>query len=192
MELETYEWDSTWIEHTEETGKKRVFYIGDSISNALRRECTAASGNEILFDGFASSKAVDNDYLCDSLRLFAGQLPSVSAVLFNSGLHGWHLADDSAYPGYYEKTINFLQGEFPSVPVIPVLTTRHGNGEFQKRVLARNEAVKKIAERLSLPVIDLFTESQKYADCQLDDCHFNGEANKKLAAFLVCEVKKYL
>lgn len=67
---ETYEWDNIWIEHANETECKRAAYIGDSISVGTRRIATARTNEEILFDGFGTSKALDNPYFKDSIRLF--------------------------------------------------------------------------------------------------------------------------
>ena len=85
--LETYEWDNTWLERITEKNKKRVLYIGDSISCGIRRFATDAAGGEILFDGFGTSKAIDNPFYFDSIRLFAAQEGERSAVLFNNGLN---------------------------------------------------------------------------------------------------------
>ena len=94
---ETYEWDDMWIDHANETDRKRAAYIGDSISVGTRRIATARTNEEILFDGFGTSKALDNPYFKDSIRLFFKQLPNVDTVLFNNGLHGWHLNDETEY-----------------------------------------------------------------------------------------------
>ena len=89
--LEKYEWDNLWIESTDENESNRVLYIGDSISCGTRNIATMQTQKEILFDGFASSKAVDNPFLKESISLFISQLPKLEMILFNSGLHGWHL-----------------------------------------------------------------------------------------------------
>ena len=41
---------------------------------------------KILFDGFGSSKALDNPFLKEAVRLFGLQLPKIDLVLFNNGL----------------------------------------------------------------------------------------------------------
>ena len=42
--LEMYEWDNTWWEQAPDTDRKRVLYIGDSISCGIRRIATEVSG----------------------------------------------------------------------------------------------------------------------------------------------------
>ena len=85
-----------------------MLYIGDSISCATRRIATATARGEIFFDGFGTSKALDNSYYTDSLHLFAQQQGERKVVLFNNGLHGWHLDDESEYSKEYEKMICFF------------------------------------------------------------------------------------
>ena len=71
--LETYEFDNVWWEHANTKGTPRVLYIGDSISCGTRRKATEVAENKIFFDGFGTSKALDNPYFADSIRMFAKQ-----------------------------------------------------------------------------------------------------------------------
>ena len=59
----------------------------------------------------------------ESIRIFAKQQGYRNAVIFNNGLHGWHIDDNHQYPYYYEETINFLLDEFKDTPIAIVLTT---------------------------------------------------------------------
>ena len=96
--LETYEWDNVWFEHTEIETPDRVLYIGDSISCATRTVATELSGYSVIFDGFGTSKGLDNPYYKPSLKAFAIQEPRRDAIIFNNGLHGWHLAEPTDRP----------------------------------------------------------------------------------------------
>ena len=98
---ETYEWDNVWISHADELSRNRVLYIGDSISCGIRNIATRLSDEKILFDGFGTSKGIDNPFFKDSLKLFAAQESKREAVIFNNGLHGWHLDDEKEYKVYY-------------------------------------------------------------------------------------------
>jgi hypothetical protein len=60
--LETYEWDNTWWDHAGTEGVPRVLLIGDSISVGTRRVATATAEEKIYFDGYGTSKALDNPY----------------------------------------------------------------------------------------------------------------------------------
>ena len=183
--LEMYEWDNVWWEQAPNVIKPRVLYIGDSISCGIRRIATNLSGEEILFDGFGTSKAVDNLYFADTLRLFGKQQGTRKLVLFNNGLHGFHLSDREEYKGYYEKMVKFLMEEYRDIPIALVLTTSVADSD-NERVIARNESVKVIAEKYNLPVIDLYSVSVQYGKMHsADGVHYTEEGYEKLAQKLL-------
>ena len=188
--LETYEWDNTWIEHA---GKEieRVLYVGDSISCNIRRLATEKAQG-LFFDGFGTSKAVDNPFLCESVSIFAKQQGDRKAVLFNNGLHGWHLEDESEYARWYEDTVRFLIEEFSGTPIVLVLTTHVADEQRNARVLTRNRVVREIAEKYGLSVIDLYTPSMESAHLLRDGVHYLPEGNDILAQALVNGVKELL
>ena len=63
--LETFEWDSVWMEHAEDTAAPRLLYIGDSISIPTRAHLNRIFGEAARVDGFATSKAADNPFFAD-------------------------------------------------------------------------------------------------------------------------------
>ena len=191
LALEDLEWDNTWWEQAPDKFLPRVLYIGDSISCGTRRQATFAAESKILFDGFGSSKALDNPYFEDSLRLFAKQQGYRQAVLFNNGLHGWHLEDSGSYAEYYLKTLRFLKAEFKNTPVAVVLTTAVSDPVRNERVKERNKAALSAAAQIGCHVIDLFSVSVKYSHLRSGDgVHFSDEGYTKLAEKIVKEVKR--
>ena len=185
--LETYDWDSTWICHTEREEARRVLYIGDSISCALRTVLTPLSGEEMLFDGFGTSKAVDNPLFCPMLRLFMQEEKRRDLILFNNGLHGFHLEDTEAYAAAYENTVREILSMAPSTPLILVLSTY--TSTEPERVPLRNEAVRKIAKRLALPVLDLYTTSLEHQELLSEDgVHFTPEGYEVLARKILSDL----
>ena len=68
--LETYEWDSFWVEHTEDAIAPRILYIGDSISIPTRVELNRLLGGRIRVDSVSTSKALDNPALIETIRVF--------------------------------------------------------------------------------------------------------------------------
>ena len=187
--LETYEWDNVWWEQTNKTDIPRVLYIGDSISCGTRTRATAAAQGKLLFDGFGTSKALDNPYFKDTLRLFTRQQESRCAILFNNGLHGWHLQDDSEYKQYYEEMIQFLLQEFPGTPLLLVLTTHVANAERDARVVIRNGVVTELAKQYGLPTVDLFAITKEHDDLFTDGVHLKPDGYVLLAEELVKSVQ---
>lgn len=188
--LETYEWDNVWIEQTEKTDAKRVLYIGDSISCGTRNIATRESGEEYLFDGFGTSKALDNPFFFNSVRLFSKQLTDIQTVIFNNGLHGWHLDDETEYRNFYEKAIEFMLREFEGKKIFLVLTTSVADAEREKRVLARNKVAVELAQKYNLPVIDLYSVSVENVSLRIDDgVHFSGAGYVKFAEKILNDIK---
>lgn len=190
--LERYEWDNVWWEQTLDTVRPRVLYIGDSISCNIRQIATRRSNDTILFDGVGTSKAVDNEYFQVGIQLFGKQQKKRNVVLFNNGLHGFHLNDTDAYKKYYEEMVRFLLQEFHGTAIALVLTTCV-IGERNQRVIARNSVVKRLAEKYELPVIDLYEVSEKYLKLISDDgVHFTQKGYEKLADGILAHMEDVL
>ena len=170
-----------------------MLYIGDSISCATRRTATSASEDKILFDGFGTSKALDNPFFFDFVRIFAKQQKYRNAVLFNNGLHGWHLNDDVQYPYYFEEAVRFLLEEFKDTPVAIVLTTSVSDAEREQRVKRRNEAARRIADQYGLPVIDLYSVSAEFSALRkADGVHFTDAGYQKFAEQILRDVNAFI
>ena len=176
--LETYEWDNVWWEQANTDKENRVLYIGDSISCPTRRMATEMAEGRLLFDGFGTSKALDNPFFYDSLSLFGKQQGKRDAIVFNNGLHGWHLSDMQDYPKYYEKMIEFLMREFSEARLYLALTTFVKDSERNARVIRRNAEVLKLAEKYGVPVIDLYSATEGRVDLLTDGVHFSNEGYK--------------
>ncbi len=183
--VETYEWDNTWLDHADDGETPRVLYIGDSISCNCRRVATELAEGNLLFDGFGTSKALDNPFFKESICLFAAQQGRRCALLFNNGLHGWHLEDETDYRHLYEQTVKFLLSEFAGTPLYIVLTTHVSDQARNARVEARNRVAAEIAKAHGLPVIDLYAVSLTAKEYLRDGVHYHPEGNRLLARFIV-------
>ena len=187
--LETYEWDNVWWDQADKDDVTRVLYIGDSISCGTRRVATEMAG-DLYFDGLGTSKAVDNPYFFDTVSIFGHQQASRSAVLFNNGLHGWHLDDETEYKAYYDKLVQFLMTEFESTPVYLLYTTHVADKSRDERVVKRNKAVLEIADKYGLQVIDLYTpvfENPQFLSA--DGVHLTKEGYQLLATTILNALK---
>ncbi len=178
--LETYEWDNVWWEQTDNETAKRILYIGDSISCGTRHLITNLSESKILCDGFGTSKALDNPYFKPSLELFMKQQSKCDVILFNNGLHGWHLSDEE-YEKYYDEMLLFLLKTKKQIFIL--LTTDdivHPNRT--EIVKARNKMATLLAQKYNLPVIDLYTVARNNPELHVPDgVHFNPDGYKLLA-----------
>lgn len=185
-ELETFEWDNVWLDHITDPTLPRILYIGDSISCGTRRVATIASGEKLLFDGFGTSKALDNPYFKESLLLFARQQPHRNAIIINNGLHGWHINDGEEYKNLYKNMLEFLMENFKDTPLYIVTTTHVANPEREQRVIARNKMALELAKELNLGVIDFYDLSAKNPELVGGDgVHFTPYGYKALAETLL-------
>lgn len=183
---ERYEWDNVWIEYAIGHTGYHVLYIGDSISCQTRRIATAQTEERILFDGFGTSKGIDNPYFKNAIDVFAKQLPATDLVIFNNGLHGYHLNDTEEYGFYYEEMVRFLMERFQNVPLYIALTTCVRNEDEMKRMIQRNKTASEIADRHQIPVIDLFTITAENKHLLKEDgVHFLPEGYELVASTII-------
>ena len=114
-------------------------------------------------------------------------------VLFNNGLHGWHLDDETDYAKEYEKMICFLLKEFEGTPILLLLTTHVTNKERDVRVQVRNRIVCELAEKYSLPTIDLYTLTKEHEELIGNDgVHLTKEGYEILAGTLLSKVREFI
>lgn len=190
--LETYEWDSVWWEQAPDNEKKRVLYIGDSISCGIRHIATELSNGEILFDGFGTSKAIDNPYFKESIHLFAAQERYRDLVLFNNGLHGWHLSA-AEFEKYYADMLSFLKNEFPDTPIVIALSTSLVDEEKDKRVIEYNAVAERLAKGNGFPIIDLYSATIGKKEMHISDgVHFTEDGYRTLAKIIVENVNAFI
>ena len=173
--LERLEWDRTWFQDTQLTDCSRLIMIGDSIANGITETFNDVLHWKYPVDSYTSSKALDNPALIPTIRVFMSQETHYNAIVFNNGLHGFHLADETEYAQYYEKIIAFLQETYPDKPLYLSLTTYLRNPEQNERVIVRNKVSLAIAEKFDLPVIDLYSVAKNNADLLArDGVHFTS------------------
>ena len=188
--LETFEWDNVWFEHTENSDAKRILYIGDSISVGTRGWVTSLSGEEILCDGFATSKALDNPFFKPSLEIFMAQESRFDGILINNGLHGWHLSDGE-YEKNYEEMLCFLSEK--GKPIYVLLTTMlPADAERDKIVCRRNEIASSLAAKYGISVVDLYSVTKKHREFYTgDSVHLEQDGYKLLAERILEAVRNY-
>lgn len=189
--LESYEWDKMWLDLPEKKEAKRVFYVGDSISVGTQKKLTTLLGDGVCVDNYATSKGLDNPFFLKTLELVSQQLPAVSAVVFNNGLHGKHLSAER-FEELYEDAALRVREIFKDVPVFLLLCTDTDEERRHLLVLERNAAIRRIAEKHGFDVIDVFTTSEKIKHTRTDRVHYTDEGYEELAKAILPHVKNSL
>ncbi len=187
--LETYEWDNVWWEKADDITCPRGLYIGDSISCGIRGPLNRALGDQIHIDGFGTSKAIDNPYLKDAISVFGKQSRNKKVVMFNSGLHGWHL-DSQQYGRCYLEMVAFLVREFPEAVLVLLTTTPTEEENRRLLILERNEKAREAAQKFGLPIIDLYAIAKGLE--HRDGVHFTEASNHVIAVELAARLKSIL
>ena len=150
-------------------------------------------------DGFGTSKAVDNPWFIRSLELFVSQMPHCEMILFNNGLHGFHLSTED-YAAHYGRMVDELQALYPDTPMTLILSTpvrdRADLSKFAEnnaQVCARNDAVRAIAAERGLPVLDYYAALAEHADYTgPDGVHLSAEGYQVLAELCAAHIRKQL
>lgn len=190
--LETFEWDSFWLEHTENTTAPRVLYIGDSISKGTYPLANKLAGGRLLFDNFATSKGLDNPYYRSSILAAAEQQGHRELVFFNNGLHGWHLDDETEFLPLLRDTMLFLQQSFAGTPVVMLPTTYIEREGIAARAKRRTDLARALAKEMSFPLLDLYEVTYQNRHLLRDGVHFHTEGYQNIASFLVENAMKIL
>lgn len=193
IKRETYEWDNLWWEHSNDTeGKERILIIGDSISCGYRSIINQELQGKIYADGLGTSKSIDNENLLKVIEYFMMQQENYKLILFNSGLHGWHLSAEE-YKENYLTYVKYFKEKHADKKLVLVLTTPVRKNtdlsqleERNAQVILRNQAVLEIAESEAVPVVDLYSLLIDHPEyCSPDGVHQTQEGYKVLAKELV-------
>lgn len=175
--LEKYEWDDIWFDHATDTATPRVIVFGDSITVNFRFPLIEALRGEFCVDNYGTSKAADNPFLLQTMRLVLAQQP-YRIIHFRTG-HGTHQTPQE-YAQNTEKLVRFFLQEHPDKKLILSLKTYRSRENSE--VVSRNEAICRIAEKYGLPVDDLYTITENRPDLLKEDGVHLNEAGKELVA----------
>jgi len=142
--------------------------------------------------GFGAMRLPEKDGQVDKARVkemvryaigLAKQQGKREVVLFNNGLHGWHLDDETEYRAYFDGFVKFLLDEFADTPVFVVLTTTVANDERNERVTVRNKVASEVAAKYGVGIIDLYAASAEAKELlSPDGVHFTPAGYEVLAA----------
>ena len=187
--LETYEWDDIWFDHATDKVQKRVVVFGDSISVNYRFSLVEALRGEYCVDNYGTSKAADNPFLKENMRMVLAQ-QNHDIIYFCSG-HGTHQTPQE-YEQNVDKLVQWLLTDYPEKKLIIAGRIYSSYPPKEETCSQRNETLSRIAKKYDLPFDDLheFTyerpELLKKDKVHLNECG-QTEVAKHIAKF-ICEV----
>lgn len=178
--LETYEWDDIWFDHATDTQQKRVIVFGDSITVNYRFPLVENLRGEFCVDNYGTSKAADNPFLKENMRLILAQ-QNHSVIYFCSG-HGTHQTAED-YERNVEKLVKWMVEEYPQKTLIISSRIYTAYAPKLHATLQRNAALKRIAEKYGLLYDDIYTITEGKPELLKEDkVHLNEEGQKIVAA----------
>lgn len=198
---ESKEWTRMWYDEAPDADRPRVMLIGDSITAGYTVPVNRHLGGRIHADSIAGSKALDHPFYNEEIDFFARQFGfDYRLIHFNNGLHGWHLTEEE-YGRLYEEKVVWLMERFPSAQIVLVTSTpvlvpgkeRVIDPRDNPRVIGRNEAVWRIAEKYHLPVDDLYTAMLDQPQWRTEDgYHYNDAGTDAQGAIVAGYIEKCL
>lgn len=194
---EPIEWISIRWHNAPDTEMPRILLVGDSIVKGHGARVHELLKEEYCVDFFATAKHVtDVDFLSEFEFMLNKR--SYEMILFNNGLHGFYI-EDELYKPALEETLTILKAKVPilawrsSTPILDKENMPEFNSERNPRVIRRNNDAAKVAEKLGLPILDLYTAmaEQKELICE-DAVHFTLEGQKVQAEIIADFIKKQI
>ena len=190
---ETTEWSHVWIPQAKQTKKPYVLLIGDSITMQYQKDVTKSLASTANVGYLTTSLSVA-DPLYPTLLAYALLLREYNVIHFNSSLHG-PLYTAKQYQTGYEKAIKLIKKLQPKAKLVLVTSTALLSGAddaFQKKVLRRDDIVKKLAKKNSLAVDDLYSVVVGKDELHRGKFHFQSKGAALLAEQVVKTLKPML
>jgi len=194
---EDIEWISINWHNATDSNIKRVLLIGDSIVVGHGKIVHELLKDKIRVDFFATSKHVTDVEFMNDLDFMLAR-GSYELVVFNNGLHGFDI-DDNLYKPALHECLSSLKGRVPrlawrsSTPILDKNNLEELNADRNPRVVRRNKDAKDLAEKLDIPMLDIYAETIERKNLFSPDAvHFSVEGNNFIAEKVAEFIKKQL
>lgn len=192
---ETFEWITSWCDHTNNHDMPRILLIGDSIVRSYEKLVREDLAEVCYVDYISTSYGLDNPIY----KLVIGEMAKNSSydlILFNFGLHAEHI-NARSYASRYAKMVDLLAKQAPVMPITTTTVYKNSipklDSVWKKKCAARNGAVWSIAEQRGLSVCDLFSVCADipYDMRSADGYHFKPEGCRILADRVTACVRSF-
>ncbi len=194
---ERIEWSHSWIEPTGKNDHPRVLIIGDSHAERYYGVIKSKLADTAYCSKFTSSMSLGDPYYPRRLELLLEQY-RFDIITFNNGLHGKGYTEND-YEKYIPVVLHIFQKQ-KGTRLIWINTTAVRKKEnlseladFNKRVLLRNNLVKKYMKKNNVPLLDFYSIGINHPEFYAKDgVHFNKEGVLAEAYLLSKEIRKQL
>lgn len=194
---EYIEWTNLRWLNAPDTVKPRVLLVGDSIVVGHGEFVFELLKDKVCIDYLATAKCVsDSDYMTELDYMLSRN--NYAIIIFNNGLHGWDI-DDTVYAENMSETLTYLKTKTGllvwrnSTPIRTVGNVACFEVQRNPRVVKRNTDVAKIANKLDLPVLDLYALMAENPDFFFEDAvHYTQEGYKAQAKTIAAFINQRL
>lgn len=189
---ENVEWVQFYSFNATDEESPRILSIGDSICCQYKDLLREKLADKVNITSWGTSKCVtDPTYVKELDHILTYN--RYDLILFNNGLHSLSTPLEE-WEKTCERTLNFIMAKLPQTPLAILLSTPLANEEKTFIVKKINESTLMLAEKLSLPTVDLFTpmdklDREKYWS---DEYHFKDPAKLVQAEILAGYVENCL
>lgn len=193
---EDIEWLRIWCEEVNDESLPHVALIGDSITEGYYQFVKKALKDIAKVDYLATSYSVASDMYCETVKNFVKD-SSYEVVHYNYGLHAFSV-DEETYEAHCKEILRFVATRARVVvgttTTVMDETLQAEQTLWKEKVLARNEKLIAIAEKLDLELNDLnkVCKTLSVSDRNPDGVHFNESGYAVLAESVVHCIKKQL
>ncbi len=191
-ERENIEWSQFYAFNARDLISPRALLIGDSICCGYKDLVWEKLGDKVNTTFWGTSKCItEPDYLRE-LDYVMDYTP-YSMILFNNGLHSL-VTPCEEWKNACRKTLAFIRGKQPGVPVSLVLSTPLKDPVKTDQVQTLNRIMLQLAGELKLSTVDLFAP-MNVLDREIfwsDVYHFKQEAKEIQAEILIAHILECL
>lgn len=192
---ERIEWVRTWVPDSDQTelSVPRVLLVGDSIVMGYGQKASDVLGDSVSLAWVGTSRFPADPAYLDEIKLVL-KYTNFDAIHFNNGLHGFGYSEE-AYAEHLNRVVPELMQYSGgakwmlcnSTPVRVANQLDQYREDRNERVKVRNQAMAALAQKLSLPMTDLFAAMEGRPELYSQDgTHFN-EAGQKVQGELVAK-----
>lgn len=182
---EDIEWSINYVFNRNDPDSPRFLIVGDSICNGYQQVLREKLSANASLSFWASSYCVtDLMYLPALDQVCNGPRPDL--IIFNNGLHSLK-SDRKEWEEAFTLVLKFIMAKFPGIPLAVLNSTPLADRDT--RVDEINEMTARAAERLHLPLWDIFSLCKEFdPSCWRDNYHFSPEAIGMQAEFLAGKI----
>lgn len=186
LHRERIEWFRTWVPDSDknELPIPRVLLIGDSIVMGYGPNAAELLKDQVSLAWAGTSRFPEDPVYLEEIKLVL-RTTRFDAIHFNNGLHGWDYSE-ARYATHLERMVRELMAYSPdSKWMLATSTPMRVREQVEQlddrneRVIERNCLMNDLAQKLNLPLTDLYAAMVDHPEYYVSDgVHYNESGQK--------------